>query len=195
MTEDVISVAAFTARDLAGRLVQIQRASSVHRTLTVAMRREAVKTVVETLWRRYQRYSRRKSFKQATFLEWLCREEHMENTFWHGDGAGLSLAVRRRMAIRYHDFFFRKELSLNMNEGEIAACWAFTALGAALNMKQPDDRFIVEVTGVIRDPIVSRGLKDPGDAFLFFKSNRTPDDETDWLKVLNDAVTGVWPQD
>lgn len=191
----MINVAAFTARDLAGRLAQIQKASSVHRTLVVAMRRDAVKTVVDTLWRRYQRYRKRESFEEATLLEWLCREEHMEDTFWHGDGAGLSLAVRRRMAIRYHDFFFRKELSLDMAGGDITACWAFTAIPAALNLKQSGGKYAIAMTNAIRDAIPSHGLVKPGDAFLFYEASQSLEVETDWAEVLEESLTGSWPRE
>lgn len=184
---------AFTARGIAERLVQIQKLESVRRAMIIAMRRDAVKTTADTLWRRYKTYLKRDSFEKVTFIEWLDNEHFMENTFWHGTGAGLSLGTRRKMAIRYLNFFYRKELYLEKPEDVYTGAWARTALEAALNMKQPSMTWMIVVDEEPREAIPSQGLRSGGDTFTFFKKKRE-DDEQPWQEMLEDALHEVWPQ-
>src|SRR5690606_6769548 len=109
LTEDVMHMAVMTARSVAERLVKIQKLSSLYHQEVEGLRKDAVKTTVNTLWRRYKQHQKRE--ESMPFLDWLVSKEHLERTFWHLT-TGTGLPTRRRWAIGYFRFLDRKELTL-----------------------------------------------------------------------------------
>ena len=177
---------AFTARGVATQLVQIQRVNALHRALVISMRREAVKTVVNTLRQRYRVHLRREE-TTLTFIDWLIEREVFEHTFWHAHGTGFSLAERRRMSIRYHDFFERKELRFANEEED--PYWAIVAIESLVNAKRWSSDPVLGVSTQMRDAIPKRGLKQ-GVTFAFYANDPVERSADDWLRRFEEALDG-----
>lgn len=167
-------MAVITVRSVARRLVNIQHLSSLYHQAVVEMRNEAVKTTVNTLWRRYKQHQKRED--PRSFVEWLVAKQHLEATFWHVT-TGTALATRRRWAIGYYKFLTRKELTLADDPENL---WVFDALESAINAKHDEPDWIIVVEAVERGAIERYRLK-AGVSFMFGKVERPVDREDDQL--------------
>ncbi len=164
-------MAVLSARAVAKRLVRIQKLSSLYHEEVDTMRADTVKTTVNALWRRYREYKRRTK-TEPTFVEWLVKSKHFENTFWKSNG----LATRRRWAIQYLNFLVRKELTLADDPQNL---WLFDAIEDAINAKHNDPDWIIGIETVPRKAIPRYRLKE-GSAISFVRLQRpAPDEEGD----------------
>lgn len=169
-------MAVMTARSIARRLVNVQYLSSLYHQAVEELRRDTVKTTVDTLWRRYKTHQTKYREEPRSFVEWLVWKEHLENTFWHVT-TGSSLPTRRGWAIRYHRFLTRKELTLADDPDNL---WVFDALQDAINAKHDDPEWLVTVEAVEREGIPRYHLP-PGVSFAFGKVEREEPSMEDWL--------------
>lgn len=159
-------MAVMTARGVAKRLTSVQKLKVLYMDAVAALREDAIKTTVGTLWRRYNEHKRRalrsgeESFPE--FLDWLTQLKHLERTFWH-KSTGAGLATRRKWAFGYYNFLTRKELTLADDPDNL---WIFAALEAAINAKLGDSDWVVHVEAVTRKAIPKERLKE-GTTFMF----------------------------
>ena len=175
-------MAVLTARAIAKRLVRIQKLNSLYHEEVETMRADAVKTTVNALWRRYGEFKRRTK-TNPSFVNWLVRQKHLEQTFWRSNGQ----PTRRRWAIQYFNFLTRKELTL---ADDPSNTWVFEALEAAINAKHNDPDYIIVVDAVPRKAIPRYRLKE-GTSFLFRKVDR-PKDEPEFQAVyLSTTITPI----
>jgi hypothetical protein len=161
-------MAVLSARSVAVRLVKIQKLSSLYHQEVLEMRRDAVKTTVDALWRRYRAHQK-KGEEWRTFVDWLSIRIHLENTFWHR-GTGASLATRRDWALRYFAFLTRKELTL---ADDPTNRWVIDALEEAINVKAHDEEYSIVVQTSIRHENKSQGIRG-GVSFSFVRSDQAP---------------------
>lgn len=160
-------MAVMTARPIARRLVNIQHLTSLYHHAVEELRRDAVKTTVNALWRRYMEHQK-KGEEPRSFIDWLVWKEHFEATFWHRT-TGAGPATRRRWAIGYLKFLTRKELTLADDPYNL---WVFDALEEALNAKNDDPDWVITVETVERDAMPRYRLK-AGSALMFIKTERS----------------------
>lgn len=159
-------MAVLSARSVAEELVLIQHLSSAYQQAVDNLRRNAIKTTVNALWRRYRDHQKRE--EPRSFIEWLAWKEHFESTFWHVT-TGTGLATRRRWAIRYLSFLTRKELTLADDPHNV---WILGAFEQAVREKQDDAKLELTIESVPREGIERYRLK-PGDALRFLAFPRT----------------------
>jgi hypothetical protein len=155
-------MAVLSARGVAQRLVKIQKLSSLYLQEVEELRKDAIRTTVDNLYRRWRQYM--KNGGELSFLEWLVELKHFEDTFLKRNGVPL----KRKWAFGYFNFLTRKELTLADDTDNL---WMFEALEDAINAKHNDTEWVVQVETVIRDGIYSYRLKD-GVAFMFGKVER-----------------------
>ena len=179
---------AFGARNVANRLVRIQKIKSVHYELVVEMRRDTVRTLVKTL---YQRYRRHVTQRQTTlsFVAWLIEARTFEGTFWHSQGTGLSLAVRRRMSIRYYNFLHRNELQFAENDLDLL--WSNVAIAAAINAKRVPGDPTIAVYSMVTNAIPKCDLA-AGVTYTFRADDTAPElTNRQWEKRLEEVLAGT----
>lgn len=160
-------MAVLSARSVAEELVLIQHLSSAYHQAVENLRRKAIKTTVDTLWRRYKQHQKRE--EPRSFIEWLGWKGNFESTYWYVNTEGTGLPTRRRWAIRYLSFLTRKELTLADDPYNI---WIFEALEQAIVQKQDDPSLQLIIESVPREGIERYRLK-PGDALRFLAFPRT----------------------
>lgn len=165
-------MAKVTAREVAQRLVDIQRVRGLYLHLVTSLRDEAIKSTAEALVRRYHAHQKRQQklypdMPEQPFHLWLAHKVDLEHTFWHR-GTGASLPVRRRWAIQYYEFLTRKELTFDDDPMNL---WVAPALEAELNRRAqyPDCMIVAEVKSYPAIP--SRKVKE-GNSFHFSLKKR-----------------------
>ena len=156
-------MAVMSARFVAQRLLNVRRLSGLYHDAVEELRRDAVRTTVNALWRRYKQHQ--KLEEPRSFVEWLVSKQHFEATFWQGSHIG----TRRRWAFRYYALLTRKELTLADDPDNL---WVFDALQRALDNKNLDPNWEITVEAVTREGVESHAVL-PGVAFMFGKVERS----------------------
>ena len=164
-------MAVMAARSVAERLVKIQKLSSLYHQEVEGLRRDAIKTTVNALWRRYRQQLRQG--ENLYFLDWLADRERLEHTFRAGTG-GHGIIARRKWAIAYYKFLTRKELTF---ADDVENTWMFEALEEAINAKHDDPNWVIYVEAEVLPELV--GAKQlSGSSFMFGKVERPTPDES-----------------
>ena len=156
-------MAVMAARNVAKRLVSIQRLGALYHQAVEELRHDAVKTTVGTLYNRYKDWCKREG-EDKSFAEWLILKKDLEATFNFANGH----PTRRRWAFGYFSFLTRKELTLADDRSNL---WIFDALEEAINVRHDDPKYVVIVEVVQLDGFPRYNLK-PGASLRFLEAER-----------------------
>lgn len=154
----------YAARAVAEDISAIQKTEVVLKILVSRSRDRAIKTIEQSLWRRYKVRQKREQFETG-YVEWLYQRRLLERTFLgtlHGTGP----AVRRRNALNYTKHLRRKEVS----QGDDT--WFFGPLADAINRREPDPDWVILVDMEFLE--ARENLKVQEGVSVFFHRRRRP---------------------